>query len=164
MTAPSTYRNVRPCGTPAAAGRHRFYGEPLCDRCREAERVRKRQQRQGLRPSRKAPRHGTVSGWQHLHRGETPCDACREAKNEDNRARRRGQSWSFRHETITQPSVILDVMETYDYPMPLQAIVSHVLDLHPEWSPKTLREVMFRLKREGKVESIQRDEWVWRLA
>lgn len=32
-----TDRQVQPCGTEAAAQRHRRHGEPLCDLCRKAE-------------------------------------------------------------------------------------------------------------------------------
>lgn len=32
-------RRLRPCGTPAAAKRHRARGEELCDECREAQRT-----------------------------------------------------------------------------------------------------------------------------
>lgn len=45
----ATPRELRPCGTPAAARRHQRSGEPLCDACREALqsawRARKRTQR-----------------------------------------------------------------------------------------------------------------------
>lgn len=44
---------LQPCGTAAAARRHRYHGEELCDPCREAEnerdRDRKRTQRAQLR-------------------------------------------------------------------------------------------------------------------
>ncbi len=33
---------LKPHGTHAAAQRHRYHGEPLCDECREAERLRDR--------------------------------------------------------------------------------------------------------------------------
>jgi hypothetical protein len=42
-------RELRPCGTPGGAGRHRYRNEPLCDPCREAQReydrVRARERR-----------------------------------------------------------------------------------------------------------------------
>lgn len=33
---------VQPCGTPAAAARHRYHGEDLCEACRLHERIRDR--------------------------------------------------------------------------------------------------------------------------
>jgi hypothetical protein len=50
-------RVLHPCGTWPAAKRHRYYKEPLCDACREAERVR------NLEASRKrsAQRRGEVA-------------------------------------------------------------------------------------------------------
>lgn len=44
---------VQSCGTIAAARRHRYYEEPICDLCREAERVRDRTRR-GRRRNRRA--------------------------------------------------------------------------------------------------------------
>jgi hypothetical protein len=44
---------VQPCGTVAAARRHRYYEEPICDLCREAERARDRTRR-GRRRNRRA--------------------------------------------------------------------------------------------------------------
>jgi hypothetical protein len=35
-------RGLKPCGTHAAATRHRYRGEPLCNRCRQAEQARDR--------------------------------------------------------------------------------------------------------------------------
>lgn len=38
-------RMLRPHGTHAAAQRHRYHGEPLCDVCRAAERIRDRERK-----------------------------------------------------------------------------------------------------------------------
>lgn len=38
----TAWTELRPHGTHAAAQRHRYHREPLCDRCREGERVRDR--------------------------------------------------------------------------------------------------------------------------
>lgn len=38
-------RQLRPHGTPAAAERHRYHGEDLCDTCRESERKRDRERK-----------------------------------------------------------------------------------------------------------------------
>jgi hypothetical protein len=49
LTAWVPKRQLKPHGTPAAAERHRYRREPLCDECRDAERardrIRKREQR-----------------------------------------------------------------------------------------------------------------------
>jgi hypothetical protein len=39
-------RKPLPCGTEAAARRHRRRGEPVCDACREYERAQQAQRRQ----------------------------------------------------------------------------------------------------------------------
>lgn len=57
---------LAPCGTEAAARRHRRRGEPVCQACLRAERVR-RQERRGGDP------------WD-THRGE-PSPDCREIRN-----------------------------------------------------------------------------------
>lgn len=41
---PST-RGLRPCGTAAAANRHRYHGEPLCSACKRWDRERKASKR-----------------------------------------------------------------------------------------------------------------------
>lgn len=49
-------RPRRPCGTAAAARRHRYHREPLCDICRNAERQRERDRqraRRALTPDRR---------------------------------------------------------------------------------------------------------------
>ena len=35
----ATGRALKPCGTTAAAVRHRYHGEPVCEACRQAERA-----------------------------------------------------------------------------------------------------------------------------
>ncbi|MEU7293353.1 hypothetical protein AB0A76_09135 [Streptomyces exfoliatus] len=42
---PRTVRQLAPCGTHAAYQRHRRHGEPVCDDCREAARLRSAKQR-----------------------------------------------------------------------------------------------------------------------
>jgi hypothetical protein len=69
-------RELKPCGTEAAARRHARYGEPLCDACREAQLVAQRR-RKGHQP-RGIVRCGTISGYsRHRKLRETPCDECR---------------------------------------------------------------------------------------
>ncbi|MEU7904131.1 hypothetical protein [Actinoplanes sp. NPDC049118] len=41
----SRHTDVRPCGTAAAARRHRYHGEALCDLCRVTEQARDRERR-----------------------------------------------------------------------------------------------------------------------
>ncbi len=52
------WAELAPCGTHAAAARHRYHGEDLCALCREAERERdrrrKRQARTTAQPERSA--------------------------------------------------------------------------------------------------------------
>jgi hypothetical protein len=50
------HTDVRPCGTSAAARRHRYHGEELCDLCRFAERARDRERKRAGRstPERRA--------------------------------------------------------------------------------------------------------------
>lgn len=82
-------KNLLPCGTPAAARRHRQAREPLCDPCSAAERADKEQQRRakGMKPMQ-AAKCGTRPAYQgHLRRKEVPCQACKDA----DRAYRRGR-------------------------------------------------------------------------
>lgn len=46
-------RELKPCGTPGARARHIYYGEKVCDVCREGERWRDRERRQRKRETRK---------------------------------------------------------------------------------------------------------------
>lgn len=39
-------RSTQPCGTLAAASRHRYHGEPMCEPCREAYRAYDRERKQ----------------------------------------------------------------------------------------------------------------------
>lgn len=76
-------RKVQPCGTNAAARRHRSKGEELCFPCRVAEanyqaelRSRPKEQPEDV------PKCGTNAGWsRHQRRGEPIDDACRAAHN-----------------------------------------------------------------------------------
>jgi hypothetical protein len=45
------HTDVRPCGTAAAARRHRYHGEDLCDLCRASERARDCERRRIRRSS-----------------------------------------------------------------------------------------------------------------
>ena len=87
-----------PCGTYAAAGRHKRRGEPLDDACRQARRDYQNDQKKRLRgPAKphdpKPITHGTLAGRSaHYYRGEAPCDDCKNAYNKaarDNRAERK---------------------------------------------------------------------------
>lgn len=42
-------RELKPCGTPAAARRHQYHGEDLDDACRDAERTRDRDRKRAER-------------------------------------------------------------------------------------------------------------------
>ena len=76
-------RELKPCGTVAAARRHMKAGEELCGPCLEARRRYDRERRP--RRTRLQP-CGTNAAYQrHLHHGEEPCDACREAARETGR-------------------------------------------------------------------------------
>lgn len=77
-----TGKELRPCGTPAAARRHQRAGEKPCEACLEA-------QRGGPRKPVKVARCGTRSGYvAHRARGEDACPPCRAA----NAAYSRGQA------------------------------------------------------------------------
>lgn len=43
---PKAQRELKPCGTPAAARRHQYHGEDLDEECRTAERTRDRERKQ----------------------------------------------------------------------------------------------------------------------
>jgi hypothetical protein len=62
-------RTPQPCGTRAAATRHRRRGEPLCDACIAAERAYMRDAKKGINAKRPP----------HVARGETRDDARRPA-------------------------------------------------------------------------------------
>ena len=72
-----------PCGTRAAAVRHRANGEKPCDACLEAEREDSRRRwsesrRRGARRVRQPC--GTRAAYsRHVRAGEQPCDECRAA-------------------------------------------------------------------------------------
>lgn len=71
-------RQLKPCGTAAAARRHYRYGEQPCDACRRAE-LEYQRARKGYKPFRPAV-CGTVAGYRRHHRnGEEPCAECRAA-------------------------------------------------------------------------------------
>lgn len=75
-------RQLKPCGTTAAALRHWRRGEEACDACREAQRAATEARRGGPNPKPVQP-CGTPAGRQrHRDRGELVCEACRVAHNE----------------------------------------------------------------------------------
>lgn len=83
MTAPV----LTPCGTYAAATRHRRHGEPLCDPCRQAERAYGRKRRPDRRPPRPTPPCGTVAAYyRHRRRAEKACLPCLDALSAHKRA------------------------------------------------------------------------------
>lgn len=66
------------CGTDSGYKRHRSHKERSCDPCREAHRLKVREQRGTS--VRKLPECGTMPGYRrHIYRKEKPCDKCREA-------------------------------------------------------------------------------------
>lgn len=68
-------RQLKPCGTMAAARRHWRHGEELCDACRKAE-LEYQRARHGWQPARTAA-CGTVSGYRrHRRKGEQACPDC----------------------------------------------------------------------------------------
>lgn len=85
---------LEPCGTNAAALRHRRRGEPLCVPCREAKNAyareigakRRRAEGKPVRPKVVEREHGTLVGWrQHKNRDEEVCEPCRLAKSAQSR-------------------------------------------------------------------------------
>jgi len=71
-------RELKPCGTMAAARRHWRDGEEPCAPCREAE-LRYQRNRTGAKPFQPAT-CGTVSGYRrHLRSGEAACRECKAA-------------------------------------------------------------------------------------
>lgn len=86
---------VQPCGTPAAARRHRARGETLCWACQEALRLKKEEDRRakGVKPKQKIAKCGTRSGTQrHRRLGEVVCEACLTAERAYDQGRERNRS------------------------------------------------------------------------
>lgn len=84
---PQASNNARkqPCGTEAAARRHTYYKEPLCDECAKGRAERKAA---NVKPPKTAP-CGTVGAYQrHLRHNEPTDEPCREANRVYNRAKR----------------------------------------------------------------------------
>jgi len=74
-------RELKPCGTMAAARRHWRHGEELCEPCREAE-LEYQRGRTGAKPFRPAA-CGTVGGYRrHRRAGEQACAECLAANAE----------------------------------------------------------------------------------
>lgn len=61
LREPQTPR-LQPHGTHAAAQRHRYHGEPLCDECRDAERARDRERKRAAYRAAKGQPAATVEG------------------------------------------------------------------------------------------------------
>lgn len=159
MTAPSRYSNVKPCGTSAGYARHIYYQDEPCGPCRQAETERAREQRAGLRPKKTPPRHGTISGYRHLHQGDA-CGPCREAIAEYNREYRRSGPRGRRREPSTR-ELILDVLETWAYPMTAAVLVSKVVDIKPHWKPSAVKRMAERMIQDGTLQREERvGEWV----
>ncbi len=77
-----------PCGTVAAARRHRRNGERVCERCLEAQRVAGPRVGRGYQPRTRTAECGTYSGYaRHRDRSEKPCEPCRLAKQAYDRQR-----------------------------------------------------------------------------
>lgn len=92
---PKIDRRLKPCGSGAAARRHRKLGEPVCEDCKKAERREQNERRRKLRARRKKsakpflveqPRtyaadllpHGTHAAFmRHRNDNEEPCDSCK---------------------------------------------------------------------------------------
>lgn len=152
------------CGTYAAYRQHLKDEETPCDECRAASAAKRRQHRRrnGI-PARREPRCGTVSGrTAHFKRGELPCDACREAFADWQRGHRRGEPVSRKHQRTTSADLILDVLETYGYAMTSDVLVSHVLDIRPEWKEPSVRRALFRMVDDGRVRQFERlGEWLY---
>lgn len=87
---------LQPCGTPAAADRHRKKGEPICDPCKEAKRIESRDRRarikaeresKPLKPAQIRSQCGSRAGANyHRDHGEQKCTECVEAERAYNRA------------------------------------------------------------------------------
>lgn len=86
----------QPCGTPAAALRHKRKGEELCEPCKEAKRKESRDRRarikaeresNPLKPAQLRSQCGTRAGANyHRDHGEQRCTECLEAERAYNRA------------------------------------------------------------------------------
>lgn len=86
---------LAPCGTIGAYNRHRRAGEPVCDPCREAQRLDQKQRRARikaerantpLKPAVMRDRCGTRAGANyHRDHGEEKCEPCLEAQRAYNR-------------------------------------------------------------------------------
>ena len=157
--APSRYRGVAPCGTTGAASRHRYYGEPLCDACREAENDRRRRQKAGLVKPRRSPRHGTISGYRHLHPDGDKCGPCRDAMNEYNREWRRGRlRLPARRRSTPVRVTIVDVLETCGYPMTVWNVYDRIAEFRPDVTEKAVKRALARLVQAGDVSVTERHD------
>lgn len=150
------------CGTYRGFKRHVAADEDPCDDCRQARRVyntrmtRERRRRNGAKPRRR-PRCGTLSGrTAHFGRGESPCPACRAAFTEWQQAHRAGLPYSRRHDRLTAAELVADVLETYGYAMTAEVLISHVLDIRPDWKPRSVRRAIERMVSDGRLERFER--------
>lgn len=77
-------RPYAPCGTTAAAARHRHNGEPLCEPCRLARNAAQLERRRasGVQPRELQPCGTYAAAARHRRRGERPCPACLTAEAE----------------------------------------------------------------------------------
>lgn len=81
---------LAPCGTIGAYNRHRRKGEPICDPCREAQRINQKQRRDRIKaerantpltPAVTRDKCGTRAGANyHRDHGEHKCEPCKEAE------------------------------------------------------------------------------------
>lgn len=133
-----------PCGTRAAAKRHRRRGEAPCGDCRQAERD---YERSLYVPSpRRKPRHGTISKYTLGCR----CGACRESWAEYQRDWRRGRSrkrqrrneraWKLRDDVV-------DFLELEGW------ATTHEIAERFGRNEGSVKRVLLRLRSEGVVES-----------
>jgi len=117
------------------------YAKGLCRACRERQRRRENP----------APRskfypipHGTSKGYQrHRYRGEDACEQCLIAWRDEHRRRYRPH---LRTDAPTIAESIIDVLITEDRWLTTAIVVALVGDLHPDWSPASIRRRTLDLK------------------
>lgn len=149
------------CGTTAAYHRHKYYGEPVCDPCREAYNRQKRERtwKKGIHRPQRPPRHATQS----MYVAGCRCPSCKRAHADYMVDWRAGVSRSDRRPKVTIVEVVLDVLETW-WPesMPTDLLIDRVVTLHPEWKRESVRRVLVRdVFRTGEVERVD-GRWMFR--
>lgn len=83
-------RAVKPCGTYAAAQRHKANGQPLCPKCKRAyQEYCRKKNAERRRPLQLQPCGTSAAYRRHRKRGEVPCRACTEAMTIEKRRQKK---------------------------------------------------------------------------